>query len=109
MCDGACARLAPGFASAAPCRHVAVDVRVDRRVDEGGRVTVPIAESSASVRVTELTPEEAAAAFDRVARTSLDLSGEEFLAALERGKCDGVDPDVHLGLLAVLMALPLVR
>ena len=39
-----------------------------------------IAGSSASVEVSELTPEEAIAAFDRVARTALDLSGEEFLA-----------------------------
>ena len=67
-----------------------------------------IAESSASVEVSELTPEEAAEAFDRVARTALDLSGEEFLAALDEGKFD-VDPDANPGLLDVLMALPLVR
>jgi hypothetical protein len=74
-----------------------------------GGMTVSIAESNASVGVTELTPEEAAAAFDRIARTALDLSGENFLAALDKGKFDGVDPDVHPGLLDVLMALPLVR
>jgi hypothetical protein len=74
-----------------------------------GGVTMSIAESSASVGVAELTPEEAAAAFDRIARTALDLSGEEFLAALDEGKFDGVDPDVRPGLLDVLMALPLVR
>jgi hypothetical protein len=34
---------------------------------------------------------------------------DEFLAALDEGKFDGVDPDVHPGLLDVLMALPLVR
>jgi GH18 family chitinase len=59
---------------------VGVDVLVDGRVDEARRVTVSIAGSSASVEVSELTPEEAIAAFDRVARMALDLSGEEFLA-----------------------------
>ena len=68
-----------------------------------------IAESSASVEVSELTREEAAEAFDRVARTALDLSGEAFLAALDEGKFDDVDPDANPGLLDVLMALPLVR
>jgi hypothetical protein len=57
-----------------------VDVLVDGRVDEARRVTVSIAGSSASVDVSERTPEEAIAAFDRVARMALDLSGEEFLA-----------------------------
>jgi hypothetical protein len=76
---------------------------------ENGGVTVSIAESSASVEVSELTSEEAAAAFDRISRTALDLSGEEFLAALDAGKFDDVDPDAHPGLLDVLMALPLVR
>ncbi len=74
-----------------------------------GGVTMSIAESSASVEVSELTPQEAAEAFDRVARTALGLSGEEFLAALDEGKYDDVDPDSHPGLLDVLMALPLVR
>jgi hypothetical protein len=81
---------------------------VDVVVDEGG-VTVSIAESSASVEVNELTPEEATAAFDRIARTALDLSGAEFLVALDEGEFDNVDPDAHPGLLDVLMALPLVR
>lgn len=81
---------------------------MDVWMTEGG-VSMSIAESSASVGVTELTPEEAAAAFDRIARTALDLSGEEFLAALDEGQFEGVDPDVHPGLLDVLMALPLVR
>jgi len=83
---------------------VDVDVFVDGRVDEGG-VTMSIAESSASVEVSELTAE----AFDRVARTALDLSGKEFLAALDEGQYDDVDPDANPGLLDVLMALPLVR
>jgi hypothetical protein len=74
-----------------------------------GRVTVSIAGSSGSVEVSELTPEEAIAAFDRVARTALDLSGEEFLAPLDGGKFEDVVPDAHPGLLDVLMALPLVR
>ena len=68
-----------------------------------------IAESSASVEVSELTPEEAAEAFDRVAHAAMGLSGEEFLAALDEGTFDDVDPDDHPGLLDVLMALPLVR
>ncbi|WP_448624539.1 hypothetical protein [Geodermatophilus sp. URMC 64] len=39
----------------------------------------------------------------------MDLSGEEFLAALDGGKCEDVDPDAHPGLLDVLMALLFVR
>jgi hypothetical protein len=74
-----------------------------------GGVTMSVAESSAYVEVGELTPEEAAEAFGRVARTALHLSGEEFLGALDEGKFDGVDPDTHPGLLDVLMALPAVR
>jgi hypothetical protein len=72
-------------------------------------VTMSIAESSASVKVSELTPEEASAAFDRIAHAAMDMSGEEFLAALDEGKFDDVDPDDHPGLLDVLVALPLVR
>jgi len=68
-----------------------------------------IAETNASVGVSELTPEEAAGAFDRIARGALDLSGPEFLQALDEGEFDDVDPDAHPGLLDVLMALPLVR
>src|SRR4051795_3457603 len=81
---------------------------MDVWMKDGGGI-MSIAESSASVEVSELTPEEAAAAFDRVARTALDLSGEEFLAALDEGQYDDVDPDANPGLLDVLMALPLVR
>ena len=68
-----------------------------------------IAESSASVEVSELTPEEAAAVLDRIVRSALNLSGEQFLADLDGGKFDDVEPDAHPGLLDVLMALPLVR
>ena len=68
-----------------------------------------IAERNASVEVTECTPEEALAAFDRISRDALGMSGEEFLAAVDEGKFDDVDPDAHPGLLDVLMALPLVR
>lgn len=68
-----------------------------------------IAESNASVEADELTPEEARVAFDRISRVALDLSGEEFLAALDAGTYDDIDPDAHPGLLEVLMALPLVR
>ena len=70
---------------------------------------VSIAESNASVEVCELSSEEAAAVFDRITRSSLRLSGEEFIAALDDGKFYDVDPDAHPGLLDVLMALPLVR
>jgi|tagenome__1003787_1003787.scaffolds.fasta_scaffold20155033_1 hypothetical protein len=75
--------------------------------DEG--VSMSIAESSASVEVSELTPEEAAAVFDRIVRSALNLSGEQFLADLDAGKFDDVEPDARPGLLDVLMALPLVR
>jgi hypothetical protein len=68
-----------------------------------------IAEGSASAGVTELTTEEAAAAFDRIARTALGLSGEEFIADLDGGKFEDAGPDARTGLLDVLMALPLVR
>ena len=67
-----------------------------------------IAESSASVEVSELTPEEAAEAFHR-SPYRLGPEREEFLAALDEGKFDDVDPDANPGLLDVLMALPLVR
>ena len=76
--------------------------------EKGGEL-VSIAESNASVEVNELSSEEAAAVFDRITRSALGLSGEEFLAALEEGKFDDVDPDANPGLLDVLMALPLVR
>jgi hypothetical protein len=89
---------------------VGVDVLVDGRVDEERRLCpVSIAESNASVEANELTPEEAVVVFDQIARRALDLSGQEFLAALEAGRFDDVDPDAHPGLLDVLMALPLVR
>ena len=68
-----------------------------------------IAASSASVEVSELTPEQASAAFDRIAHAAMHMSGEEFLAALDEGTFDDIDPDEHPGLLDVLMALPLVR
>ena len=76
---------------------------------ENGGELVSIAESNASVEVNELSSEEAAAVFDRITRSALGLSGEEFLAALEEGKFGDVDPDANPGLLDVLMALPLVR
>jgi uncharacterized protein (DUF2336 family) len=76
---------------------------------ENGGELMSIAESNASVEVSELSPDEAAAAFDRTVRGALDLSAAEFLAALDAGKFDDVDPDSHPGLLDVLMALPLVR
>ncbi len=68
-----------------------------------------LADRRVSVEVAELGPEEAAATFDRIARRALDLSGQDFLHALDDGKFDDVDPDAHPGLLDVLMALPLVR
>lgn len=74
-----------------------------------GGVTMSIAESSASVDVSELTPEEAAAVFDRIVRSALNLSGDQSLADLGAGKFDAVEPDAHPGLLDVLMALPPVR
>lgn len=77
-------------------------------MEDGGKL-VSIAGSNASVEVSELRPDEAAAAFDRIVCGALDLSGAEFLAALDAGTFDDVDPDAHPGLLDVLMALPLVR
>jgi hypothetical protein len=64
-------------------------VRGERRIDQGGaavagRITVA-ALARGSGTEQELTSEEAAAAFDRIARTALDLSGQEFLAALDEG------------------------
>lgn len=76
---------------------------------ENGGELVSIAETNASAGVSELSSEEAAAVFDRMTRSALGLSGEEFIAALDDGKFDDVDPDAHPGLLDVLMALPLVR
>ena len=68
-----------------------------------------IAEGNASVGVTELSIEEAAAAFDRIVRRALDMSGAQFLEALDHGKFDDVDPDACPGLLDALMAVPLLR
>jgi hypothetical protein len=70
---------------------------------------VTLADRRASVEVAELGLEEAAATFDRIARRALDVSGPDFLHALDDGTFDDVDPDAHPGLLDVLMALPLVR
>jgi hypothetical protein len=75
------------------------------RSADGPRSAVPPGHAA----VSELTPEEATLAFDRISRSALNLTGEEFLAALDAGKFDDVDPDAHPGLLDVLMALPLVR
>ncbi len=68
-----------------------------------------IAESSETVGVEELSPEDAAAQFDRISQRCLGRSASEFLEALDAGKYEGVDPDSEPGLLDVLMALPLVR
>lgn len=76
---------------------------------ENGGELVSIAGSNASVEVSELSSEEAAAVFNRITRNALGLSGEEFIAALDDGKFDDDDPDARPGLLDVLVALPLVR
>ena len=68
---------------------------------------VSIAEGNASVGVSGLGPDEAAVAFDQIVRDSFGLSGAEFLAALDDGKFDDVDPDARPGLLNVLMAFSL--
>lgn len=80
---------------------------MDVWTNDGG-VFVSIAESNASAEARMSTPEEAAVVFHRIARCALDLAAK-FLAALDEGEFDDVDPDAHPGLLNVLMALPLVR
>lgn len=97
------------------CQWDAVDKRSERRnvrngdAKPGREDSVSIAESSASVGVEELSPEDAAAQFDRISHRCVGLSGREFLEALDAGKYEDVDPDAEPGLLDVLMALPLVR
>ena len=54
-----------------------------------------------------LSREEAYALFDKAARRELHMSGDEFLAALDKGKFDE-DPD-RPDVINVLMLLPLVR
>jgi hypothetical protein len=70
---------------------------------------VSITHSDVSIASTELTPKEARAAFDRISKRALHMSGREFLTALDAGEYEDVDPDSIPGLLDVLMALPLVR
>ena len=58
--------------------------------------------------VTELTPEEAQAQFDKITRRHLDMSAEEFLDRWDRGEFPA-DIDSVPGLTRAVMALPLVR
>jgi len=61
------------------------------------------------VEVVELSTEDAAAAFDRLAQREMGITGEEFLRRWDSGEWDGIDPDHVPGLVDVSMALPLVR
>lgn len=57
--------------------------------------------------VPALTPEEAHALFDRLARRYLQMSGEEFIRAWDAGEFDQ-NPD-RPAVMRVAMLLPLVR
>lgn len=63
----------------------------------------------AETEVVELTADEATAAFDRIARREMGISGEEFLSRWDAGEWNGVDLDSVPGLVDVWMSLPMVR
>ncbi len=58
--------------------------------------------------VNELTVEEGRAFFDEVARHTLNMSGEEFLAAWDRGQYQS-DLDSYPGLVKLAMLIPFGR
>jgi hypothetical protein len=57
----------------------------------------------------DMSDEEAAAAFDRVTRREMGISGEEFLRRWDAGEWTDVEMDDVPGLTDVWMMLPLVR
>lgn len=56
--------------------------------------------------IRQLTPKQARRLFDRVARSTFGISGEQFVRAYRAGKFDGTD---HLKLMRVVPLLPLVE
>lgn len=79
-----------------------------RQVDEGEE-TMRTTDHCGEVTVDELSSESARELFDAMALDRLGISGEEFLAAYDRGEFTGINPDDRAGLLDVLMALPYAR
>lgn len=59
--------------------------------------------------VVELSEDDAAVAFDRLAQREMGISGAEFLHRWDAGEWDGDNLDAVSGLVDVWAALPLVR
>jgi len=59
--------------------------------------------------IVELNEQEAAAAFDDIARREMGISGPDFLCRWDAGEWTGRRMDDVQGLVATWMALPLVR
>lgn len=59
--------------------------------------------------IVQLSPQEAAEAFDAVARREMGLSGEEFLRRWDAGEFQGRRMDEVEGLVATWSAMGLVR
>lgn len=69
-------------------------------------MSIPV---TTEVEIVELTDEDAASAFDEVARREMGLSGADFLARWDAGEWAERDLDEVPGLVDVWMSLPLVR
>jgi hypothetical protein len=66
-------------------------------------------ETATEVGIVELSADEAAKAFDRIARREMGISSEEFLERWDAGEWRDIDMDGVPGLVDVWMALPMVR
>lgn len=69
------------------------------------------AAKTARQRFRPFTDEEGRARFDKAARRSLDMSGEEFLNKWDGGEFEPLidDPKYHEKIIGMMMLLPLVR
>lgn len=56
-----------------------------------------------------LSPEEAKALFDKVARKEMGISGPEFLRRWDAGEWEGIDPDEVPGLVRLWTLMPFGR
>jgi len=59
--------------------------------------------------IEELDPQQAAAAFDAIARREMGISGDEFLRRWDAGHYEGQRMDDVKGLVETWMAMGLVR
>lgn len=66
-------------------------------------------DTACDVEIVELSEEDAAQAFDQVARREMGISGTEFLRRWNEGEWSEKDFDEVPGLVDVWMALPQVQ